>query len=72
MFGKIILTFGMATMQTAMITKRLKDAEPTIVDGPNAPAKKSPEITSMIERIISGADDPRAIKERLAIVGFQT
>ena len=28
---------GMATMQMAVMTKRLKDAEPTIVDAPSSP-----------------------------------
>ena len=29
--------FGMHTTQTAMMMKRLKAAEPTIVDGPSSP-----------------------------------
>ena len=56
-----------------MLPRRLKAADPTIVDGPKTPGAFSKVVTvSMIESRISGADDPRAINVRLAIVGFQT
>ena len=48
-------------------------ALPTIVDGPSSPEKKSPcdEVNiSITDSRISGADEPNAISERLAIVGF--
>lgn len=62
----------MATVQTAMMMRRLNAADPTIVEGPRAPAKKLPATTSITERMISGADEPSAMRERLAMVGFQT
>jgi len=67
--------FGSSTdgMQTALMNKRLKAAEPTIVEGPSAPAgwPSLPQV-STTESKISGAEDPKAIKERFAIVAFQT
>lgn len=62
-----------ATTATALITKRLKAADPTIVDAPSGPAglPRVPR-ASITERRISGADDPRAMRVRLAIVAFQT
>mmetsp|Transcript_53414 Transcript_53414/g.84935 ORF Transcript_53414/g.84935 Transcript_53414/m.84935 type:complete len:201 (-) Transcript_53414:48-650(-) len=63
---------GMAATQTELMTKRLKAAEPTIVAGPNFPAKYLFPKSSVADKIISGADDPRAIRVRFAIVGFQT
>lgn len=59
-------------IQTAMMTRRLKAADPTMVEGPSAPAKKFPATTSMTDRIISGAEEPSAMRDRLAMVGFQT
>ena len=61
-----------AKIDTPEITRRLKAAEPTIVDAPSSPGHyPSPEMVSMHESKISGALEPRAIKERLAMVGFQ-
>jgi hypothetical protein len=66
--------FGSSTagMQTAVMNKKLNAAEPTIVDGPSAPAGlPSLPIVSRTESKISGAEEPKAIRERFAIVAFQ-
>ena len=55
------------------MTKKLKEADPTIVDGPSSPGVSPKVITvSKTLSIISGALDPRAIKVRFAKVGFHT
>mmetsp|Transcript_20021 Transcript_20021/g.46609 ORF Transcript_20021/g.46609 Transcript_20021/m.46609 type:complete len:288 (-) Transcript_20021:917-1780(-) len=63
---------GIAEMQTALITRRLNAAEPTIVNGPSSGAKNLLPINSMMESMISGADEPSAMSVRLATVEFQT
>ena len=57
-----------------VLPRRLKAADPTIVAGPKTPGVSFSKVVtvSIIESRISGADDPRAIKVRLAMVGFQT
>jgi len=67
--------FGSSTegMQIAVMTIKLKDAEPTMVDGPSSPAfyPRVPHV-SITARRISGAEEPKAIKVRFAIVAFHT
>ena len=55
-----------------MMTKKLKAADPTMVPGPRLPASKCSPKISMTESIISGAEDPRTIRLRLATVLFHT
>ena len=50
---------------------RLKAAEPTIAPGPSSPDSKFLPMISMMERRISGADEPSAIRVKLATVLFQ-
>lgn len=59
-------------METPLITRRLKAAEPTMVEGPSSGGMASMSFTLEItERRISGADEPNAMRVRLATVGFQ-
>ena len=67
------LTSSTAKMETALIMRRLKAADPTIVDAPNSPGSSSMNYkVSMQESKISGALEPKAIRDKFAIVGFQT
>ena len=60
-------------IDTALITRRLKAAEPTMVEGPSSPGVSSSKVTvSMTESKISGALEPRAMRVKFAMVGFQT
>ena len=63
---------GTPTTQTAEMANKLKAADPTIVPGPSSPDSKLFPTISMIESRISGADEPKAIRVRLATVPFQT
>ena len=53
--------------------RKLKAADPTIVEGPNSPGFEPRVCTvSITFRRISGALEPRAIRVRFATVGFHT
>ena len=70
-----LILFGSSTagIQTAVMNKKLNAADPTIVAGPNSSYGESGFYTAARTfRKISGAEDPRAISERFAIVAFQT
>jgi hypothetical protein len=55
------------------ITNKLKAADPTIVEGPSSGGELEMLVAvwSTFKRI-SGADEPRAMRVKLAIVSFQT
>ena len=59
-------------IETAEMISKLKAAEPTIVYGPSS-LGMSPKLdnVSARERMISGAEEPRAMSVRFAMVGFQ-
>jgi hypothetical protein len=59
-----------AATHTPRMTSRLNAAEPTIVEGPRSPAMNLPVVISMTLSRISGADEPRAIRDKLATVAF--
>ena len=59
-----------AATHTPRMTSRLKAAEPTMVEGPRSPAMKPPVVISTTLSRISGAEEPRAISDRLATTGF--
>ena len=64
---------GIAMTHTEEIARRLKAADPTMVEGPSFPGSWSKlRMVSMSASIISGALDPRAMSVRFAIVGFST
>lgn len=51
----------------------MKAAEPTMVEGPSSPGllPRVPTVSTTLSRI-SGAEEPRAMRVKLATVGFQT
>merc|ERR1711939_418068 len=67
--SSIALTSSTAMIDAAVITSKLKDADPTIVKGPSSDAGSPRVLTvSITLSKISGADEPRAMSVRFAMV----
>lgn len=67
------LTWVTAVIETAEITNKLNEADPTMAAGPRTDGTASRSITVLKhDKRISGMLEPRAIRVRLATVGFHT
>lgn len=59
-------------MEIALMTSKLKEAEPTMVEAPSSPGHLPRLVhVSKTARRISGALEPRAMRVKLATVAFQ-
>jgi len=73
LLGSVSFSSVTASTERPLITRRLKAAEPTMVDGPSSPGQSPKVLTvSRTASKISGALDPKAMRDKLATVAFQT
>ena len=72
LLGSSSLASVTAIIDNPLIQSKLKAADPTIVDGPSSPGHpfKFATVSRQLSKI-SGALDPKAISDKLAMVGFQ-
>jgi hypothetical protein len=62
----LLSPLGMARTHTAEMTRRLKEADPTIVLGPGNRRKKGCMIKTILVMVVDGGEGPTIVRGRIA------